>query len=54
MDDLPPERAPQRVSGTLKIPAQWGMYKGGRQELGANPGSGTSRIKTFSDYISDK
>ena len=54
MDDLPPERAPQRVGGTLKIPAQWGMYKGGRQELGANPGSGTSRIKTFSDYISDK
>lgn len=54
MDDLPPERTPQRVAGTIRVPAQWGMYKGGRQELGANPGSGTSRIKTFSDYISDK
>ena len=54
MDDLPPERTPQRVGGTIRVPAQWGMYKGGRQELGANPGSGTSRIKTFSDYISDK
>ena len=54
MDDLPPERTPQRVSGTIRIPAQWTMPRGSRQEIGANPGSGTSRIKNFSDYLSDK
>jgi hypothetical protein len=54
MDVNPPDRAPQRVGGTTRIPAQWGTYKGGRQELGSNPGSGTTHVKSFSDYISDK
>jgi len=54
MDDLPPERAPQRVGGGNRVPAQWTMYRASRQELGASPAAGTSRIKTFSDFISDK
>jgi cytidyltransferase-like protein len=50
MDDLPTDRKPQRVSGTLRIPAQWGKYKGSvRENL-----TGPSRIKSFSEYISDK
>jgi len=54
MDINPPDRPMQRAAGTNRIPAQWGAYRGSRQELGANPGSGTNHIKTFSDYISDK
>jgi hypothetical protein len=50
MDDLPKDRQPQRVSGTLRIPAQWGKYKGSVRENLAEP----SRIKSFSEYISDK
>jgi cytidyltransferase-like protein len=50
MDDLPTDRKPQRVSGTLRIPAQWGKYKGSVRENLTEP----SRIKSFSEYISDK
>ena len=50
MEDLPKDRQPQRVSGTLQIPAQWGKYKGSVRENITEP----SRIKSFSEYISDK
>lgn len=50
MDDLPKDRQPQRVSGTLRLPAHWGKYKGSVRENQAEP----SRIKSFSEYISDK
>lgn len=54
MDDMPPERAPQRVAGPMRIPMQWGAYRGSRQELGANPGSGSNPVKSFSEFFSDK
>lgn len=50
MDVLPKDREPQRVSGTLRVPAQWGKYKGSVRENLTEP----SRIKSFSEYISDK
>lgn len=50
MDVLPKDREPQRVSGTLRVPAQWGKYKGSVRENLSEP----SRIKSFSEYISDK